>query len=67
VATPSTATGSLSVAALRNRPCARLVPATAGRLRVARRSTGRRRTLPGAPPGRIGHGQRPAGPWPGRG
>ncbi len=34
-AAPSTATGSRAVAALRNRPCARLVPATAGRPRVA--------------------------------
>ena len=35
VTAPSTATGSRAVAALRNRPWARLVPATAGRLRVA--------------------------------
>ena len=35
VAAPSTATGSRAVAAFRNRPCARLVPATAGRPRVA--------------------------------
>ena len=35
VAAPSTATGSRAVAALRNRPWARLVPATAGRPRVA--------------------------------
>ena len=35
VAAPSTATGSRAVAAFRNWPCARLVPATAGRPRVA--------------------------------
>ncbi len=34
-AAPSTATGSRAVAAFRNRPCARLVPDTAGRPRVA--------------------------------
>ena len=31
VTAPSTATGSRAVATFRNRPCARLVPATAGR------------------------------------
>ena len=35
VVAPSTAAGSRSVAAFRNRPCAMLVPATAGRFRVA--------------------------------
>ena len=34
-AAPSTQTGSRAVAALRNSPCARLVPAVAGRPRVA--------------------------------
>jgi hypothetical protein len=34
-AAPSTAAGSRAVAALRNRPCARLVPTAAGRFKVA--------------------------------